>query len=79
MAGQMQFKASMAYLHSSSHTTWSAGGMVRGCPPQQTPPGAASAWQTPAHLSPQMPSSGTPTEVLIRCACPSPALGSCPR
>lgn len=26
VAGQMQFSASMAYLHSSSHTTWSAGG-----------------------------------------------------
>lgn len=31
VAGQMQFRASMAYLHSSSHTTWSAGRMVRGC------------------------------------------------
>lgn len=25
VAGQMQFRASMAYLHSSSHTTWSVG------------------------------------------------------
>lgn len=38
VAGQMQFRASMAYLHSSSHTTWSAGGMVRGCRPTADDP-----------------------------------------
>lgn len=33
VAGQMQFRASMAYLHSSSHTTWSVGTAGSGPPP----------------------------------------------
>lgn len=48
VAGQMQFRASMAYLHSSSHTTWSAGRRVRGHPLASLP----SLQQTPPCLAP---------------------------
>lgn len=70
VAGQMQFSASMAYLHSSSHTTWSAGSRVGRstcCPAGSLlPHGTCSLPEGAVQTHPRLVAPWTP-------CCPAPA------
>lgn len=75
VAGQMQLRASMAYLHSSSHTTCSAGRSARATTGSCCPTAHAPLPSTPQNPSPpcSAPSSALPlgagSSSRFSCAC----------